>query len=819
MDRLGQDLAYSWRRLRRAPGFTIASVLILALGIGANTSLFSLVNSLLFKSIPISNLDRIVTLTDVEPKTGRIYNGIDDEDRRAIQSGLPSMFDGFVTSGPLRGVVAGGGFAEVMLSELVSGPYFDTFGVRSARLGRLLGPGDDVESGGAVPVVISERLWRRWFQMQPSAIGSQLRMAGQTLVIVGVAPESFKGTWLPTMLAIDAWVPDRAGARVRPESPRPSGAREAHRVFATLRDGHSIDSANTAVRTLGRNLYAAERKLELAVLPGRQGIMIQDFDRYGRLLGGALLGFSGLVFFIACANLTNLLLARGTGRAAEAAVRAALGASRWRISQLFMTETWLLMTLAGVAGVALTMVTAWIMSLVELPQIEGFVITFDPMPDWRVFLYAMAITSIAAVAIGLVPCRNAGRTPPARVLGGGLTMGATGRGRFARTALVACQVGGSIVLLIGGGLYLRSAVKAATFDPGFETSRAMIASVDFDLHRFGESQGRRALERMMDAARRVPGVTHVAEANTIPVGGTTPRFTLYDESETASVYAICADVSPQFFDTLRIPVRDGRNFAETDRLGAPPVAIVSERTAARLWPGANPVGRRMIARSYVGQVETSMTLEVAGVVADTATSLRTDRAAQPYCYRSAAQHYNARTSILVRTTGNPAAAIEPFRRALQQTAPDVALLNLMTVEERVGALLLPIRITAVVLGSLSVIGFAIALLGLYGVMSYVVAQRTREFGVHKALGASERQIHGMVVRQGVRMLAFGVVPGLVLAFIGAGFLQYIVYGIQARDPLTFALVPTLLVAVGLIACYVPARRAGRVDPSVALRDL
>jgi predicted permease len=823
MDRLRDDLVYAWRRLRRAPAFTIVAVLTLALGIGANTALFSLVNGLLLKSIPVPRLDRLAALT----KDSSSLNGfrLDKDEYRALaDSHLDGIERLFVTN-VLIGALTGAGQAEVVSGELVSGDYFEGLGL-APRAGRLLQPSDDLAADAGTPVVISERLWRRWFGADPSAIGQVVRMAGYPLTIVGVAPDAFRGTWLPTMMAQDVWVPVTASANVTTvqgtrsptESHEPSG-----RTFVLRRAGVSLPQLSAAVSGLLGHAYPGAPPQRLSAVPAERAILFDEFAKPGLLVGSAVLALSGLVLLIACANLANLLLARGAARTGEMAIRIAIGASRGRVFGLLLTETFLLVTLAGLVGLALAFAGTWVMVSVPLPGLDGIVIRFDPSPDLRVFGYAFGLAVLAALAVGVLPAARAAGTEPLRILGsGGASAGATRRGHGLRTWLVASQVAMSIVLLLGAGLYARSAFTSLRFNPGYDISSGAMASVDMALHKFDEVRGRRLFGRLLDAARQMPGVQSAVLTSGLPATGHSGAISYLLAEGQAPVRffhgqalgwsAGCARVSPGFFQTLRIPLRRGRDFTDRDAKDAPGVVIVSEETGTKLWPGQNPVGRRLTID------KDGPLLEVVGVVANTATDLQ-GGTGFPFVYVPLEQHYAGRMSIIVRSASDPAPLVEPLRRTLRGVDADLAVFDARTVADAVGLVLTPIRVTAVVLGALGALGFGIAVLGLYGVMAYVVSQRTREFGIRKALGASAPQLYSVVLGQGFRMLIFGVVPGLVVAFIGAGYLRHLLYGIEPHDPATFVAVPVALVLVGLAAAYVPARRAARVDPNVALRDL
>jgi predicted permease len=824
MDRLSHDLVYAWRRLRRTPGFTAIAVLTLALGVGANTALFSLVNGLLLKSIPVPNLPRIVALTEVDQPGARLLFGLNEDEYRAIEQSHLAAIETLCVSNPLIGALSGAGQTDVVSGELVSGHYFEVLGL-VPRAGRLLLPSDDDAADAGTPVVISERLWRGWFGSDPSAVGQVVRMASFPLTIVGVAPEAFRGTWLPTLQAADLWAPVTAASHLYtvngPSSPTGSRA-PSGRTFALLRPGVPVAQVDAAVATIGRRLPQSNRDVGLTAVPAQREILFDDYEKTGLLLGSAVLGLSGLVFLIACANLTSLLLARGAARTGEMAIRIATGASRGRVFRLLLTETFLLITLAGLVGLMLAFAGTWLMNAVPVPALNGIVLRFDPSPDLHVFGYAFVIALLAALAVGVLPAWRAARTQPLGVLASsGADGGATMRGHGLRTLLVASQVAMSVVLLLGAGLYLRSASKSVQFNPGYDISTGAMASVNMAMHKYDEAQGRRLLGRLLEAARQIPGVESAALTSAVPAASER-AFTNYLLSEGQPLKlsngfahgwpALIARVSPGFFRTLRLPLRRGRDFTDGDRAGAPGVVIISEGTGAKLWPGSDPIGRRL------SMDKNGPLLEVVGVAADTATDLQGETRF-PFLYVPVEQNYSGRMSIIVRTASQPAAMVGPLRQALRAVDQDLAVFDARTVADTVGLLLMPIRVTALVLGIIGALGLSIAVLGLYGVMAYLVSQRTREFGIRQALGASGAQIYTGVMRQGLRMLVLGVVPGVVVAFIGAGFLKHILYGIPPHDLQTFVAVPSALVLVGLVAAFVPARRAAHVEPNIALRHL
>ncbi len=835
LEHLAQDLKYSWRRLRRTPGFTIVAVLTLALGIGANSALFSLVNGILFRSPPIPNLDRLVTITETQRMRPRGVSSLSVDDYRAIaESGIPSVEYLFV-SDPLLGALSVHGRSDFVVGEAVSGKYFEGLGFM-AKAGRLLMPSDDDESNPETAVVISDRLWRRWFNGDLSAIGAKAQMAGVPLTIVGIAPETFTGTWLPTLNSADLWVPVRAQSRLRTVQGA-AGPIRAHRTFALLAPGATVMQVDAAVGVVGRRIHVNEPDLGLAAVSGRRGMLFDEYAEPGLLLGTALVSLSSLVLLIACANLMNLLLARASGRAGEIAIRLSIGASASRVFQLMLAEVLLLTALGGSVGLLVMRGVIELMTRVPLPTVEGTTIQFDPSPDWRVLGFAFVTAVIAALAVGVVPAWRAARARPLRLLTlGGAGSGATARRARLRTTLVAVQVMSSVILLLVAGLYVRSVIKGDQLDLGYDVSSGATASVNMSLHGFDEPRGQRLVARMLEEARRIPGAERVSISSGLPAVGTNRSTFLSgdDQLEGASgsrVFTQYLSVTPGFFETMRIPLRRGRDFGDGDSVSAPGVVIVSESLAAQLWPGQDALGRHLrillnaptaipgpngVARPVRGT--SGPPLAVVGVVADTSGGLR-GPLRRIDLYRPLEQDYSPKMSVIVRTASNPAALVEPLTLALHSVDPDLAVFDARTVRAAVDVLLAPIRIAALVLGALGILGFGIAALGLYGVMTYMVAERRREFGIRMALGATAGEIYRGVIVSGLRMMLLGLLPGLVIAFMAAGLLEHLIYGVEPHDALTFTSVPLLLVAVGLLAAAFAARQVSHIDPNVALREL
>jgi predicted permease len=815
MDDLLRDVRYGARVLWREPGFALVAILTLALGIGANTAIFSVVNGLLLRSVYAPNIERIVAVAETRRSRSQPVFSLTPDETSAIEASHLAAIDRlfFTAPYPLRGALSSASDVNVVMCELVSGGYFDALGVRP-RAGRLLTSADDQGAAGTA-IVISERLWRRAFGASPSAIGSIARMSGSPLTIVGVVPERFRGTWLPTMTATDVWVPLTAEGRLRPSLTRSAPASSSRRTFARLRVGAHASGVDAAISTIGRALHSGQPAQGLAVFPAQRAILDYLFS-LGRPIGGVAVALSGLVFLIACANLTNLLLARTMSRAGEMAVRIAAGAGRARIFRLLLTEVTLVAAIGGVMGLLLAQAITRVIAILRLPDVEGLAIQVDPTPDLHVFGYAFLIALAAALVVGVLPAWHAARTDPLRLLATGGAGASTMRGRRLRTTLVAAQVTMSVVLLLLAGLFVRSWQSGGRFERTEGASwRASMASVDMGLQHRDEEHGRALQHRLLEAAARIPGVERAALASALPTMASRAARLLRDDQPSDSfrggTLAFYTQVSPGFFETMRIPLRRGRDFSVGDTVGAPAVGIVSESAARTIWPGGDPIGRWFSIRAN------GPLIEVVGVVADVPVFFRRGTG-DVLVYLPADQDYSAAMSVIV-ATADPAGVLDPLRRALRAVDPDLAVFDVETVEGAIDASRAPMRVVSMVLLSLGILGFAIAILGLYGVMAFFVSQRTREFGIRRALGASGAMIYSVVVRSGLSMLLAGVILGAFLTVIASGLLRRVLYGVDPLDVVTFTAVPAALVVAGLAACFLAARRAVRVDPNVALRDL
>jgi predicted permease len=801
------DLRYSLRHLWRTPGFTAAVTLTLALAMGVNGALFSLASGVLSGGMNIPNLDRLVAITRVSQQSGNVWASLPQEEFRTIVSARLPMFEAFVIHDSLVAPASANGLNDIVSGELVSDNYFQALGV-VPRIGRLLEPGDDRRATEPA-AVISERLWRTWFSSMDTIVGQEMRLNGVPVRIVGVAPGTFKGSWVPGILSADVWVPVSAARDVLPVET--FATRRSHRVLAVLSAGATLAQADAAVRTIGEGIQIDGPGRVLAVLPARAGMVPDEFDRYGGYIAGTVLALAGLVFLIGCANLVNLLLARNISRASELALRMAVGATPRQVMRLVVIETLALSLAAAAFGLWLAHTATKLMLAVPLPALDGLRVTFDPTPDAKVFFYAAGLAVVAALGLGLTPCRQASRVAPSRLVAAH-GFGLTDYGRRVRSRLVGAQVAMSLMLMILAALSVQSAINAARVDPGYPVEDAVIATMDLSRYTPETQRTGAVQERLLSAVGTLPGVTHAALATAVPVATPAQLTRAYgtDPGSTSSAAAVSL-VSADFVQTLGLKILSGRGFNPDDGAGTARIALVSARLAARLWPGEDPLGKVLLTDARAGA------LVVVGVTSDTAWSERDPRAAA-WLYLPLDPHAAGKLSLLIRTPDNVQMRAD-LQTRLGAVDPDVPIYDIRTLADAVGLRLAPVRLMAGVLAVLSSMGFSIALLGVYSVMAFFVRLRTREFGIHIALGAQPRDVRMMIVRQGLRSITPGVVIGLVMALGVAGTIRHFLFGIAPFHPATYLLVTAVTVFAGLVASAVPALRATRGNPASTLRQV
>jgi predicted permease len=811
MDTLWQDARVAARALAKNPGFTVLAVLTLALGIGANATMLSLVSGLLWRGPAVAEPERLAVVF-AQSRADGAYTDFAPADYYGDFRGAPGAFEALAGYYPVLVGLTVDGASDRAWGEIVSGNYFDVLGVRAAR-GRVLTEADD-RAGAEGALVISHRLWTRRFGSDPQAVGRSVRVGERAFTVAGVAPEGFDGVYF-TGFQPDLWIPahglDGVGATRLSERGRGS-----FRMMGRLRPGATVEQAQAAMAAVAARLEEehprTNRGVQAAVFAERDARPEPDSARGSVVVAAVFLAGVALVLLVACANVASLLLARGTARQAELAVRMALGAGRVRLLRQLLTESALLAGAGGALGLlAALWVTQALSAGLRMPTDIPF--AFDVRLDRTSVVVSAAACVLAALASGLAPAWSATRGDLAR-RGGAGTGRATGRSRL-RAALVVGQVAVSCLLLVAAGLAFRSLRAVGAVDPGFRTEGGLLLSVSPSLRGYDEREGRAAYARILEQVAAVPGVRASALARFVPMEFASMGGPIFAEgaAHPAGETAGWTVVTPGYFDAMGTPLVAGRGFDARDDAGARPVAIVNETLAARYWPNQSPLGRRLSLDSA-----DAPPVEVVGVVRD-GKYRDLAEAPLPYLFRPLAQEYRGEATVVVRTDGDPRALAPSLREAVRAADAGLPVYDVKTLEELVAgrSLLLP-RLAAVLAGVFAGAALLLAMVGLYGVVSFTVARRVREIGIRMALGATRARILSMVVRDGARLALAGVALGLLLALGATRVLAGVLYGVQATDGATFAVVPVLLLAAAAVAALLPARRATAVDPTTSLRS-
>jgi predicted permease len=800
------QVRYACRTLLKAPAFTAAAVLTLALAIGAHTALFTLVNAILLRPLPgIADQGRLVNVHVHATAPGGVRFGSfshpnyrDLRDQQRALSGL-AAFNG-------RGVSLGGPSGpELVGAQLVSGNYFSVLGVQPMR-GRLIADADDRAPGSSPVAVISHALWQRRFGGDPQAVGRPLTLNGFPFTVVGVAPVGFHGHFVG--FPFEVWVPLSMAAQAAPGEDlmaRQSGWLE---LVGRLAPGVTAAQAQASLAAVAAQLerdYPTTNKglgVDLRPMTG-----IDDSLRPGVLSFLAALQAVGLaVLLIACVNVAGLLLARAATRRREVAVRLAVGASRADLVRQLLTETLVLFALGGLGGLA---VAAWTADLLHAFQPSFPVpLRFDLRLDLRVVAFGLGSTLLTALPFGLAPALQASRVDLVPALKN-QAAGGPGRSRL-RGLFVAGQVALSVALLAGAGLLVRTLHRARSLDPGFDADGVQTARLDLSLLARDEAYGRAFYRRLVEAVQAAPAVEAVSLTRSVPLRGTGTLVTpVQVEGRAGDPVAVGFNVvAPRYFETLRLPLVAGRDFRATDGPEAPGVAIVNQALARRFWPDQDAVGRRL--------QRGKAALEVVGVARDSAYG-RPGEAPEPHLYLPHAQSFSPRMTLLARARGDLAPLAARIRAEVAGLEKDLPVLESTPLTEAVAFALFPQRMLATIAAALGGLGLLLAGTGLYGVVAYSVSRRAREMGVRVALGARARDLSVMVVREGFTLALYGLLPGLLLAVAAGRVLRSMLHGLSPADPLALGAVAALLAAVAGVASYLPARRASAVDPMVALR--
>jgi macrolide transport system ATP-binding/permease protein len=818
LETLWQDLRFGARVLRKNPGFTAVAVVTLALGIGANTAIFSVADRLLVRPLPVPSPERLALL-GVQYGSEYSFDDFNYPLFRDYQRGN-TVFSQLAVAGERTVGLGDGGATERQRALLVSGNYFQTLGVEAA-LGRTFGRSEGSEIDDAPVVVLSHGLWVRHFGADPKVIGRQVTLNSRVFTIIGVTPTEFAGTTRGQ--APDLYVPitmlgQLTSVLPRGEHPLRTRFLVWNQIFGRLKDDVSHPQAQAAMRKLAQEIYAvtpANTDTNLVVLSGAQGFT--QGTRDARLPLALLLATAGLVLLIACANLANLQLARASTRSRDFAVRLALGAGRGRLLRGLLTEGLLLAVLGGSLGV---LVALWLTNLLAGFRVPGASFELAGRLDARVLVFALFASLVTGVGFGLAPAWRASRLAivPELKSGGGTE---TDRTRWnLRDALVILQVAISLLLLVGAGLCVRSFQKLQSIDPGFEPSKVVLMSFDLGLNDYSDEKAGQFADQLLERVRAVPGIEAAGLATASPLDGnfggmSIDRLEGYEKKPDEHPSAYLNLISPGFFQTLSVPILAGRDFAASDAGAGLKTVIVNHAFAQRYWPGQNAVGKHLYQGDFGGSQ--GGTWEIVGVVKDVA-SHRLQDAPSPAMFRPLAQWPGKALTLLARTAAKPSAVMPAFRGLVSSVDANVPVFNVITMEQQKDGMLALQRMAALLVSGFGALALLLSALGIFGVLAYSVSRRTREIGIRMALGARVANVLKLVMRQGLTLVLIGMLLGLCAALALTHLLGGFLYEISALDPFTFASALVLLTIASVLACWLPARRATRVDPMVALRN-
>jgi predicted permease len=810
MGKLWQDLRYGFRRLVKTPGFTLVAVVSLALGIGANTAIFSLVDTVLLRPLPVRAPRQLYevygTLHKGADYTIQSYpNYKDYRDRNDVFAGLLAY-----RFAPMS--LSSNGASERVWGYTVSGNYFDVLGVQPV-IGRGFLPEEDQTPGARPVVVISYACWQSRFGGDKSIVGREITLNKQPFTVVGVAPKGFIGTEIA--YAPEVFAPMMMAKQIEPGSTW-LDARGDDNLFVVgrLKDGTSKEQAEASLKVLTDQI-AHEHPQEnegrgVRLLP--PGLFIPDIRDSIITFSAVLMGVVGLVLLLACVNLANLLLARAAERRKEIAIRLALGASRARLVRQLLTESIVLSLAGGAFGLLLATWINGLVGAIKLPT--DIALFFDLRIDWRVLAFTLIVAIATGIIFSLLPALQSSKPDVVPALKDETSLGGFRRSRL-RNSLVVVQVALSLVLLVCAGLIVRGLQAAQRMHPGFNPQNAVALSFDLGLQGYDEQRGRAFQRDVVERAKQLPGVRSVTMTDSLPLSVNYNYTAIYIEGQPAVAssdlpLAVPVYAGLDYFKTMDIPLR-GRDFTEHDDKPESRVAIVNETFARKFWNGEDAIGKRFNFGS-----PNDPYWEVIGVAADGKYNSLGEKP-QPAFYRSMQRNYTSTVVLVARVEGDPQGALGALRREVQRLDPTLPIYEAKTLTEHMQIPLFPARMAAIVLGSFGLLALVLAAIGIYGVMSYVVAGRTREIGLRMALGADRASVLRLIVGQGMTLAVIGLGVGVIVAFAATRLLTSLLYGVSPADPLTFAGVATLLATVALIACYIPARRATMVDPMIALR--
>jgi len=811
MNNLLRDLRYGARMLMKKPGFTLIAVITLALGIGANTAIFSVVYAVLLRPLPYPESDRLVLLWTRLEKIGLEQNWVSEPEVLDFRE-QSQLFESF-------GVVSGTSFIltgaepEQVNGAEVSTNFFSVLRTKIAA-GRDFSP-EEERPGAPVVAILSHSFWQNHFGGQQSVLGSTINLSGKPATVVGVLPAGFA-----LMVPQEALVPGNVDVWVPYAEDYAKKDRDSHglTLIARMKKGVTLAQAQEEMNGIAGRLYEQYYKhtgFEVKVV-SLQGDLVKKM-RPALLV---LLAAVGFVLLIACANVANLLLGRATSREKELAIRAAMGAGRVRLVRQLLTESVLLALLGGIAGVMLAVwgVQALLaLSPADLPRLDQVSI------DARVLVFTFAVAALTGILFGLAPAVKASRINLTQTLKEGSRSVAGGGSHRLRRLIVVVEIALSLVLLVGAGLLMRSFFRLMRVDPGFDPHNVLTMKVQVPRSKYKDGPAvANFYQQLLEKIRALPGVESAAAISHLPLSGDYWGGTLTFEGVTANAErgtqaSFEVDqriITPDYFTTMRTPLIEGRSFTTQDVRGRPAVAIIDETLAARLWPNASPIGRRFTFGRFPEKPE--IWVEIVGVVRHIRHHRLDANVREEVYYPHALRSFTGMT-LAIRTAIDPSSLVGAVREAVGSLDRDQPVYRIRTMDELMAAALAPARFTLLLLSIFAGVAATLAVVGIYGVMSHAVIERTHEIGVRIALGAQANDVLKLVVGQGLVLTLAGVGIGIVVALVMTRLIAGLLYGTSATDAMTFAIVPLLLTGVALGASFVPARRALKVDPIVALR--
>lgn len=820
--RLFGDLRYAFRTLRKSPGFTLIAMLSLALGIGANTAMFSFVDALVFRPLPVKNSGSIVALHSTAPgaqRDGVSYPDYADlrDQARTLQSVV--SFD-FLPAGISASREA---LPQMTVGYLVSGNFFSGLGIE-IPIGRGFRAEEDRRGSKDLVTVISHSLWERYFTLDPNVAGRTLRVNGAEFTVIGVTAPEFTGP--EAYVQPDFYVPLNSYRQSAPMVTEgdflTSRKLKPLNLFARLKPGVSIKTAQAELTTIAHALAAqypdTNRERTFTVWTYLDDRFEQD--KTDAILSITLMGITGLVLLIACANVANLLLARGTARVKEIAIRLAIGAGRGTLVRQLLTESMVLALLGGTAGVGVGYAGVRFLQSVKLPS--DFPLDLGVRMDARLLVFSLALSIATGIIFGLLPALRSTRMDlNTTIKASDVGPGRPGfwRGRLAgRNILVSVQLAMSVVLLVASGMFVRGFTAARKMDPGFRIDHTLLVSFNPSLIRYDEAKSRQFYKALIDRVRALPGVTDATLAHNYPFSNAVSTRSLSVDGYQPRAgedkpFSFTNIVDDRYFGLMETKILRGRVFNSRDTASSPRVVVINDTLAKKLFPNRDALGARMRLDDANGPL-----VEIVGI-AKTGTYLYWAEPPQPFLWMPSTQDYDPQVTLQVRTAGDPPAMTGAIRDAVRAINPDMPVFSVRSMEAFFDArAMLGPRITMQLVTAMGLTGLLLAMIGLYGVVAYAVSRRTREIGIRMAVGANPGDVLRMILGQGLVFTAIGVGFGLAFAFFASRVVAGFIIGVKPHDPAIFLSVPIVLAVVMLAACWLPAWRAARIDPMLALRQ-